>query len=54
MGNTSGVLTEKEITEIIDNTIFIDFKKSFYDPYKDVKQIEKMKENYEKQIEKTK
>lgn len=49
MGNTNSVLTEEQLKELFSNTVF-DFKKSFYDAYKDPYLLQKLKENYEKQI----
>jgi hypothetical protein len=49
MGNTNSVLTEEQLKELFSNTVF-DFKKSFYDAYKDPYLLQKWKESYEKQI----
>jgi hypothetical protein len=56
MGNTSSILDKEFVSnnvcvdnkEFVINTVF-DFKKSFYDVYKDPVYIQKMKESYEKQ-----
>ena len=52
IGNTQCVLIDEQMKELMCNTVF-DFKKSFYDVYKDPNILQSMRENYEKQMLKT-